>query len=310
MAIALDTSTDGGNVSATSLTYSHTCTGSNLVLFVSVIYGTADNVTGVTYNGVAMTQLGKQQRPGGSRFTYLYGLVNPTTGANNVVISNSASDFTEGASVSYTGVKQSGLPDAFVGQNYTAQTVYSTNITTIADDCWLTGLGYGGTVSAGTNATLRQTMSFGSEALFDSNSSVGTAGSKTINVNTTSSSGTTLFASFAPAGEEFSISESLSLSETSTNLRGLVSTTNESLSLSETISALKGISFTIAESLGLVESYTYLHNKLFTIAESLNVVEIKAYVQKKWSNLSKSTVAVVSNKAKAVVAVITNKPKS
>jgi len=112
------------------------------------------------------------------------------------------------------------------------------------------------------------------------------------------------------SGLEFIIAESLSLSETTTNLRGLVSTTNESLSLSETISALKGLSFTIAESLGLVESYTYLHNKLFTIAESLELVEIKATVQKKWSNISKSTVAVVSNTAKTAVSVITNKPKS
>ena len=134
---------------------------------------------------------------------------------------------------------------------------------------------------------------------------------ETSNGNDLTASGSPVFSTDVPfSNPSFIISESLSLSESSTNLRGLVSTTNESLSVSETISALKGISFTIAESLGLVESYTYLHNKLFTIAESLNVVEIKAYVQKKWSNLSKSTVAVVSNTAKAVVAVITNRPKS
>ena len=118
------------------------------------------------------------------------------------------------------------------------------------------------------------------------------------------------FYTISDADPSFTIAESLSLSETSTNLRGLVSTTNESLSLSETITALKGISFTIAESLGLVESYTYLHNKLFIIAESLNVVEVKAYVQKKWSNISKSTVATVTNGVKTAVSVITNRPKS
>ena len=118
------------------------------------------------------------------------------------------------------------------------------------------------------------------------------------------------FYTISDAGETFTISESLSLSETSTNLRGLVSTTNESLSVSETISALKGISFTIAESLGLVESYAFLRTRLFTIAESLNVVEIKATVQKKWSNISKSTVATVTNGVKTAVSVITNTPKS
>jgi len=117
-----------------------------------------------------------------------------------------------------------------------------------------------------------------------------------------------VFASDPPVS--FTISESLSLSETSTNLRGLVSTTNESLSVSETWSTLKGISFTIAESLGLIESYAFLRTRLFNIAESLNVVEIKATVQKKWSNISKSTVATVTNGVKTAVSVITNKPKS
>ena len=93
-----------------------------------------------------------------------------------------------------------------------------------------------------------------------------------------------------PFNSSFTISESLSVSETSTNLRGLVSTTSESLSVSETISALKGISFTVAESLGLIE--------------------VKAYVQKKWSNVAKSTVATITNGVKTAVSVITNTPKS
>jgi hypothetical protein len=111
-------------------------------------------------------------------------------------------------------------------------------------------------------------------------------------------------------GAEFIIAETLSLSETSTNLRGLVSTTTESLSLSETITALKGISFTIAESLGLVESYAFLRTRLFVIAYSLGLIEVKAYVQKKWSNVAKSTVATVTNGVKTAVSVITNRPKS
>ena len=108
----------------------------------------------------------------------------------------------------------------------------------------------------------------------------------------------------------FTISESLSVSETTTNLRGLITTTSESLSVSETISALKGLSFTIAESLGLIESYAFLRTRLFTITESLGLIEVRAYLQKKWSNVAKSTVATVTNGVKTAVSVITNRPKS
>jgi len=119
----------------------------------------------------------------------------------------------------------------------------------------------------------------------------------------------TFYTATAP-GITFSITDTLSLSETSTNLRGLITTTSESLSVSETISALKGISFTILDTLGLVETFTSTRTRLFNIAESLGLIEIKAYVQKKWSNISKSTVATVTNGVKTAVSVITNTPKS
>jgi len=134
---------------------------------------------------------------------------------------------------------------------------------------------------------------------------------ETSNGNDLTASGSPVFSTDVPfSGSSFIITETLSLSETTTTLRTRLFTVSESLSVSETISALKGISFTIAESLGLIESYAFLRTRLFNIAESLNVVEIKATVQKKWSNISKSTVAVVTNGVKTAVSVITNKPKS
>ena len=134
---------------------------------------------------------------------------------------------------------------------------------------------------------------------------------ETSNDNDLTASGSPVFSTDVPFSDpSFIISESLSLSETSTNLRGLVSTTSESLSVSETISALKGISFTIAESLGLIESYAFLRTRLFIIADSLGLIEVKAYVQKKWSNVAKSTVATITNGVKTAVSVITNTPKS
>ena len=57
MAIEFDNATTPAFVTATSLTYSHTCgAGSNRILFVGV-WGdtTSDAITGVTYGGSAMT---------------------------------------------------------------------------------------------------------------------------------------------------------------------------------------------------------------------------------------------------------------
>ena len=56
--IAFDATANGQDSNVASLTWSHTCTGSDLVLIVGVSTrgGDGDAVpTGVTYNGVAMT---------------------------------------------------------------------------------------------------------------------------------------------------------------------------------------------------------------------------------------------------------------
>jgi hypothetical protein len=94
--------------SPTSLTWSHTVTGTNPYLFVVVgmDLAAADSVTGVTYNGVPMTQLGFLDYFIG--YEYLYGLVGPATGTNNVVVSTSTDQANvKGSAVSYTGVNQS-----------------------------------------------------------------------------------------------------------------------------------------------------------------------------------------------------------
>lgn len=92
----------------------------------------------------------------------------------------------------------------------------------------------------------------------------------------------------------FSISETLALTESTSNLRARLFSTSETLSLSETISALKGLSFSVAESLGLVEAYSYVWNKVFNVADSLGLVELSATISKKWENITKNN-AVVSN---------------
>ena len=110
MAIAFDAGSQGDSGSATSLTVSHTCTGSDRILLVSV--GTWDGVgvpvvPTVTYNAVSMTQVATLLfgSSGDQRLT-MFRLVAPATGANNIVVSASSASDIVMAATSYTGVDQ------------------------------------------------------------------------------------------------------------------------------------------------------------------------------------------------------------
>lgn len=204
MAIAFDTSTQSSTVSTgTTITLSHTCTGTNGILFVGVSGIIGDVLSGVTYGGVAMTQTAKLQVPA-DRYVYLYHLVNPATGANDIVATNTITlnnAFIFGAS--YTGAKQTGQPDATNTNSAVAATTLATSVTTVADNCWVVGMFGSSNVvfSAGTGVTERQNKTAGLASLIgDSNAAKTPAGSYSMTVNCTGSANmAALLASFAPA---------------------------------------------------------------------------------------------------------------
>lgn len=105
-------SAGASSTASTALSWSHTCTGSNRLLVVGVTVGISSGtptITGVTYAGVAMTSVGKINANNGSfGFVQLFQLVAPSTGANTVSVTATATPATmEGGSVSFTGVNQS-----------------------------------------------------------------------------------------------------------------------------------------------------------------------------------------------------------
>lgn len=185
MAIARDAFTNGAFVSGTSRTFSHTCSGSDRILFVHAFHNTtADLITGATYGGTAMTLVAKFS-PGGSRYLYLFALINPATGANDVVISASSSTAIGGNAFSYTGVSQTGQPEVYATDIDTASTI-NTSITTITDNSWIAmvTLGNNEAPTASTGATLYGQNSVYNDAdVFDSNGTVST-GSNTMTVTT------------------------------------------------------------------------------------------------------------------------------
>lgn len=117
MAVAFDavgpSAAGASSLGSTSLTWSHTCTGSDRCLIVGVALSpTASDAgfaTTATYNGVAMTSIGLVHSAGNtSGYVQMFRLAGPATGANTVAVTATGGtpDALSGGSVSFTGVDQ------------------------------------------------------------------------------------------------------------------------------------------------------------------------------------------------------------
>lgn len=195
MAIAFDASGAGNNAGATNTaSWSHTCSGSNRILLVLASQGgsTTQDITGVTYNSVAMTKISEFYETSSSSISSWWYLIAPATGSNTVQITSGSSRPLRGMSVSYTGAAQTGQPDAHTDRSdIAAATSSTTSTTTVADNCWVLIGGRtatGANITASTNVTGRQ---FGSEGNYflvgDSNAVVTPAGNLSQTLNYASS---------------------------------------------------------------------------------------------------------------------------
>ena len=212
MAIAFDATSSGTGFVTTSVTFSHTCTGSDRILFVSTSYfqNSNESPSGITYNSVALTKIADYQPPSLALTHSLWYLLAPATGSNTVAVTfPSNKNDIACIAASYTGALQSGVPDAtataehgFGGSDLT------TSVTTVADNCWVVEVA--GTdqvtvsMSAGTATTERnEAITTGTQhaAFYDSNGPKTPAGSRSLVVSLSGSSNiASIAASFAPAG--------------------------------------------------------------------------------------------------------------
>lgn len=205
MAIAFDAATDGGYLgSGSPKTFNHTVgSGDNRLLIVGGFDAgsSGTTITGVTYNGVAMTYVNSVKNPPENRFSWMYYLLNPDTGTHAVSISFSSGDVGAWA-VSYTGVAQSGQPDANGTDSASGVTSRTTSLTSIADNCWhmMTSRNNVGAAGAGAGATSRVSSAAGG-GFVDSNGPKTPAGSYSMNVTTGGGSGgiANVIATFKPA---------------------------------------------------------------------------------------------------------------
>lgn len=111
---AVSSDSGGGD----SLTFAHTCSGSNRLLVVGISISDSNSanrpVTSVTYNGVALTKIASVDTGAGtSERVEMWYLINPASGEHNVIINTTGIlNFISAGAISLTGAKQSGQPDA------------------------------------------------------------------------------------------------------------------------------------------------------------------------------------------------------
>ena len=179
MALAFDTGTKATGNPVTSITWSHTITGSDPCLWVGDREDSSGAVTGVTYAGASLTQVDIVTAVFGTTDGRIWVKNAPATGANNVVVSQTPSAQLVGTAASYTGAAQTGQPGVTANNKSASTTSLTVTGTTVSDNSWLVGYEINDTAdpTAGAGTTLRAgTLQSGTE-IGDSNSALTPTGS-------------------------------------------------------------------------------------------------------------------------------------
>lgn len=182
MAIARGTSTTLGNLGGGPQTFlGPTISGANTY---GVFFGFSrgSDISGVTWNGVAMVKVGSIQGPVADTgdFDSIWIIANPTTG--NLTVSGGSS-IVAGVAMYYTGVNQTGQPDASTTNSTIATATMTTSVTVVAANSWtlLVGRSSSGVPAAGTGSNLIASSLI---AAFDSNTPLA-AGSQSMTTSGT-----------------------------------------------------------------------------------------------------------------------------
>lgn len=111
---------------STGTTLSHTCSGSDRVLYVAIAFDTygggSPTISGITYNGVAMAPVDDAGGGGAGRRIYVYRLTAPATGVNDIIITWPSTAIQAWvASISLTGADQTTPEtDVVIGEDTSA----------------------------------------------------------------------------------------------------------------------------------------------------------------------------------------------
>lgn len=162
MAIAFDAVTTS-SASSYSLTVG---SGSDRILWVGATVGSSQTITGVTYNGVAMTSAGTAATASTYK-SYLFYLVAPASGSHTVAITTSGAGFLQSWAASYTGVDPASPTDGYATHVATTTNNSAASITTTVAHDWFIAHGFEDTFGDRTwnspgspNTVLRTSLQF------------------------------------------------------------------------------------------------------------------------------------------------------
>lgn len=215
-AIAFDSTGSGSQSPTTNLTWTHTTSGSNRLLYVFLTNLTdlTDPSPAVTYDGVAMTQIAKILGNGSNGYEYVYLLTAPAIGANTVSVTTSSSFAWSALSYSVNGANQSiiyGSTDNILSAVPTiGATSQSMTVATICNNSWAVYFNRDNSATTNNrtgdaNTIFRVGVSTKQFGIWDSNTAITPAGNYTMTVNTAGGSdtiigGASIIASISPTG--------------------------------------------------------------------------------------------------------------
>lgn len=190
MAIAYDSFATAQTDGTTTLSWSHTCTGTGLLLFVGVAGTNSSELSGgsVKYGSKTMTQIGfvysDNNSGDGVGGIALYGLIAPATGANTVTVTlNNANEMTCG-SVSYSGCDQvTGWKNpntAYGAPNAGTGIITGTLSGVAAGDLTVAAACYGSQISSGATGNSRWILANTSQDSGSSNAAMGDSTTGTV----------------------------------------------------------------------------------------------------------------------------------
>lgn len=158
MALAVDSTSSTSGTGIGPFTWSHTCSGLNRLLRVTVShFDSSDVVSSITYNGVALTAVPGGATNNGQYYITAYYLIAPDTGTHDIVVTMTGNVFEFGAgAISYVDVHQTvplGTAVTAIGTSTTPSVTVSSATDEFVDDGLV--IIHGGTLSVGAGQTSR-----------------------------------------------------------------------------------------------------------------------------------------------------------
>jgi hypothetical protein len=288
------------------------CTTGNLIIVQVRTYNdksaTISSITdtaGNTYTQIGFNNTYRQ---------WMYYAYNITGNASNVVTVtfNTTTDF-RGIGVSqYSGAKTSATPlvSSTVTATTTASSITSATFNTTAGQAIISCGDVnsdGSNWTAGANFTIRLNPASGSTGSQDRITTTDLTGTSSTMSWNKSVIICMITAVFSPGSDTINITDTLSLSETSTYLRSLTHTATDNISLTETISVLKVMFLEVMDTLHITEAITGVRSFVANIVDTLGLSELFTF-KKKWTNQTKNT-STFTNKTKNT-STWTNRPKN